>query len=230
MSPPASAYSLAPIEGNLFASASVAIARKLAANSPCGALRGHLPGTRGGRWRLKEFRAADSTRPGNRPPRSPCPRTGSFHSDGLIGRDARTCLYRKLDSAIMVMKSAEDGRRYNVAHVPDGAMDRGVLVERPMSPQLIIVGGITMFRPSGGTFHSGWGCNVRPKRHAVTASGRLPAMIRCANSLSSASPACASAAHSATKSTTSPAPTACRGRHEPPALGRAPRRKNIWAL
>jgi len=34
MSPPASAYSLAPIEGNLFASASVAIARKLAANSP----------------------------------------------------------------------------------------------------------------------------------------------------------------------------------------------------
>src|SRR5439155_15819055 len=142
----------------------------------------------------------------------------------------KTCLYRKLDSAIMVMKSAEDGRRYNVAHVPDGAMDRSVLVERPMSPQLIIVGGITMFRPSGGTFHSGLGCNVRPKRHAVTASGRLPAMIRCANSLSSASPACASAAHSATKSTTSPAPTACRGRHEPPALGRAPRRKNIWAL
>src|SRR4029453_7079692 len=34
MSPPASAYSLAPIEGNLFASASAAIARKLAANSP----------------------------------------------------------------------------------------------------------------------------------------------------------------------------------------------------
>jgi hypothetical protein len=52
------------------------------------------------------------------------------------------CLYRKLDSAIMVMKAAEDGGRYNVAHVLDGAMDRGVLVERPMSPQLIIVGGI----------------------------------------------------------------------------------------
>jgi hypothetical protein len=34
MRPPASAYSLAPIEGNLFASASVAIAGKLAANSP----------------------------------------------------------------------------------------------------------------------------------------------------------------------------------------------------
>src|SRR6266571_1800496 len=106
MSPPASAYSLAPIEGNLFASASVAIARKLAANSPCGALRGHLPGTRGGRWRLKQFRAADSTRPGNRPPRSPCPRTGSFHSDGLIGRDART--------------TSAQGRAYSAAPVDSG--------------------------------------------------------------------------------------------------------------
>jgi hypothetical protein len=47
------------------------------------------------------------------------------------------CLYRKLDSAIMVMKSAEDGRRYDAAHVLDRAMDRSVLVERPMSPQLI---------------------------------------------------------------------------------------------
>jgi hypothetical protein len=40
------------------------------------------------------------------------------------------------------MKSAEDGRRYDAAHVLDGAMDRSVLVERPMSPQLVIVGGI----------------------------------------------------------------------------------------
>src|SRR6266478_739485 len=35
------------------------------------------------------------------------------------------------------MKAAEDGRRYDAAHVLDGAMDRSVLVERPMSPQLI---------------------------------------------------------------------------------------------
>jgi hypothetical protein len=34
------------------------------------------------------------------------------------------------------MKAAEDGRRYDAAHVLDGAMDRSVLVERPMSPQL----------------------------------------------------------------------------------------------
>src|SRR6266571_9472267 len=38
----------------------------------------------------------------------------------------------------MVMKAAEDGRRYDAAHVLDGAIDRSVLVERPMSPQLII--------------------------------------------------------------------------------------------
>jgi hypothetical protein len=52
------------------------------------------------------------------------------------------CLYRKSDSAIMVMKSSEDGRRYDAAHVLDGAMDRSVLVERAMRPQLVIVGGI----------------------------------------------------------------------------------------
>jgi hypothetical protein len=39
----------------------------------------------------------------------------------------------------MVVKSAEDRRRYDAARVLDGAMDRGVLVERPMSPQLIII-------------------------------------------------------------------------------------------
>jgi hypothetical protein len=40
------------------------------------------------------------------------------------------------------MKAAEDGRRYDAAHVLDGAMDRSVLVERPMGPQFIIIGGI----------------------------------------------------------------------------------------
>jgi hypothetical protein len=35
----------------------------------------------------------------------------------------------------MVMKSAEDGRRYNTAHVLNGAMDRSVFAERPMCPQ-----------------------------------------------------------------------------------------------
>src|SRR5438876_8273848 len=40
------------------------------------------------------------------------------------------------------MKAAEDGCRYDAALVLDGATDRSVLVERPMSPQLIIIGGI----------------------------------------------------------------------------------------
>jgi hypothetical protein len=38
-------------------------------------------------------------------------------------------------------------------------------------------------------------------------------MIRSANILSSAAPAYTSAVHSATRSTTTPAPTACRGHH-----------------
>jgi hypothetical protein len=48
----------------------------------------------------------------------------------------------------MVMKSAEDGRRYDAAHVLDGAMDRSVLVERSMSPQLVIIGGILRQNPA----------------------------------------------------------------------------------
>src|SRR5436190_1159747 len=52
------------------------------------------------------------------------------------------CLYRKSDSAVMVMKAAEDGRRYDAANVMDRAMDRSVIVERPMSRQLIIIGSI----------------------------------------------------------------------------------------
>ena len=40
------------------------------------------------------------------------------------------------------MKAAEDGRRHDAARVLDGAMDRSVLVERPMSSQLVIIGGI----------------------------------------------------------------------------------------
>jgi len=58
------------------------------------------------------------------------------------------CLYRKLDSAIMVMKSAEDGRRYDAAAVVDGAVDRSVLVEGSMSPQLVIIGGILRQNPA----------------------------------------------------------------------------------
>jgi hypothetical protein len=60
----------------------------------------------------------------------------------LDGNGSITCLYRKLDSAIMVMKSAEDRRRYDVAQVLDSPMDRSLLVERPMCPQFVIIGGL----------------------------------------------------------------------------------------
>jgi hypothetical protein len=46
------------------------------------------------------------------------------------------------------MKAAEDGCRYDSTDVLDGAMDRSVLVERPMSPQLIIIGSILRQNPA----------------------------------------------------------------------------------
>src|ERR1035437_3885125 len=52
----------------------------------------------------------------------------------------RVC--RKLDSAIMVVKAAEDRLRCDCADALNRAMKRGVLVQRAMSPQLIIVGSI----------------------------------------------------------------------------------------
>ena len=48
----------------------------------------------------------------------------------------------------MVMKSAEEGRRYDAAHVLDGSMDGSVFVERPMSSQLVIIGGILRQNPA----------------------------------------------------------------------------------
>jgi hypothetical protein len=44
--------------------------------------------------------------------------------------DRKECLYLKPDSAMMVMKRAADGRRYDAARVLDGARDRSVLGER----------------------------------------------------------------------------------------------------
>jgi hypothetical protein len=48
----------------------------------------------------------------------------------------------------MVMQAAEDGRRYDAAYMLDGAMGRSVFVERPMCPQLIIIGGILRQNPA----------------------------------------------------------------------------------
>src|SRR5674476_298326 len=50
------------------------------------------------------------------------------------------CVYRKLDSAIMVVKAAEDRLRCDGADALNRAMERGVLVQRSMSSSLIIIG------------------------------------------------------------------------------------------
>jgi hypothetical protein len=46
--------------------------------------------------------------------------------------------YQKLDTTIMVMKSAEDRNRCDAAYVLDGAMDRSVFAKRPMSPPIAL--------------------------------------------------------------------------------------------
>ncbi len=61
--------------------------------------------------------------------------------DWQIGRLLYVCT-ENLNPDVLVMEASEDGRRYNGAHVLDGTMDRGILVERSMGPQLVIVGGI----------------------------------------------------------------------------------------
>jgi hypothetical protein len=48
----------------------------------------------------------------------------------------------------MVMKSTEDRDRCDAAYVLDGAMDRSVFAKRPMSPRLIIIGGILRQNPA----------------------------------------------------------------------------------
>jgi hypothetical protein len=69
----------------------------------------------------------------------------SRNSGSILGLP---CLYRKLDSTVMVMKSAEDRHRCDAAYVLDGAMDRSVFAKRPMSPQLVIISGILRQDPA----------------------------------------------------------------------------------
>ena len=57
-------------------------------------------------------------------------------------------MYQKLDSAILVMKSAEDRLRCDGAEALNGAMERGVLVQRSVGPRLIIVGSIGAYDPA----------------------------------------------------------------------------------
>jgi len=56
---------------------------------------------------------------------------------------AATCVCRKSDSAILMVKAAKDRSRDDGAEELNRAMERGVLVQRSMSPRHIIIGGIS---------------------------------------------------------------------------------------
>jgi hypothetical protein len=73
----------------------------------------------------------------------------------------------------MVMKSAEDGRRYDAAHVLDRPMDRCVLIERPMSR-------LTMDAPECGVGFANYGLAVDTsgRANSALATSTLPARKR----------------------------------------------------
>ena len=54
---------------------------------------------------------------------------------------ATSCVYRKLDSAILVVKAAEDRLWRDCAGALNGVMNWSVLVQRTMNPRPIVVGG-----------------------------------------------------------------------------------------
>ena len=54
------------------------------------------------------------------------------------GRLGSSLSVPKIKFCTMVMKSAEDGRRYDAAHVRDGAMDRSTLSRDRCVPQLVV--------------------------------------------------------------------------------------------
>ena len=58
------------------------------------------------------------------------------------GTRRMSCLYRKLNSTIMVVKATDDRLRCDAAYVLDGTMDWSVFAKRPMGPQLVIISGI----------------------------------------------------------------------------------------
>ena len=60
----------------------------------------------------------------------------------------KACLYRELDSAILVVKATEDRLPFDGAAVLNRAMEWGILVQGTMSPRFIIIGGICAQDPA----------------------------------------------------------------------------------
>ena len=60
----------------------------------------------------------------------------------------RSCLYRKLNSAIMLVEATHDRLRCDATFVLDSTMDWSVFAKRSMSPQLVVVGSILRQDPA----------------------------------------------------------------------------------
>ena len=57
--------------------------------------------------------------------------------DGALG------FWKAIEEVFPGNQAAEDRNRCDAAYVLDGAMDRSIFAKRPMSPQLVIIGGIS---------------------------------------------------------------------------------------
>jgi hypothetical protein len=82
--------------------------------------------------RIEDLRAAAAVLAGQRP--------------GLKEVD-QGCVYRKLDSAILMVKAAEDRLRCDGAATLNRAMERGMLVQGSMGPRLIVITGVSANDP-----------------------------------------------------------------------------------
>src|SRR5205807_10481577 len=66
----------------------------------------------------------------------------------LCGRPAGTCVCRKSDSAILVMKASKDRLGCDDAEALNRPMEGGILVERAMNARFIIISGILAQDPA----------------------------------------------------------------------------------
>src|SRR5262245_57441565 len=63
-------------------------------------------------------------------------------------RNACRCVYRKLDSAIMVMEATQEAPRCDDAKALDRAMERGIFVQRAMNSPFIVIVHRALKRPA----------------------------------------------------------------------------------
>jgi hypothetical protein len=58
-----------------------------------------------------------------------------------------SCVYRKLDSANLVIKAAENGTGFDCSNALNSPMDRTILVQGLMGPHAVVIGGILAKNP-----------------------------------------------------------------------------------